>query len=102
MNGVSGKTFKKQLGAQLKCTYKGSDVKFVVGCYNAFTKNEGRRVVPISAAIFRFTDAFGEIFDLEDVRDIHYQELTDKDILFTCHKPSKIARYLTCDVIDVL
>ena len=43
---------KKRLGAQLKCTYKGRDVKFVVGCYNAFTKNEGRRVVPISASIF--------------------------------------------------
>ena len=101
MNGVSGKTFNKRLGAKLKCTYKGRDIKFVVGCYNAFTKNEGRRVVPISPAIYRFTDAFGEIFDLEDVRDIHYQELTD-DILFTCHRSSRIARYLTCDVIDVL
>lgn len=102
MNGVSGKTLKKRLAAQLKCTYKGRDVKFVVGCYNAFTKDEGRRVVPISAAIYRFTDAYGEIFGLEDVRDIHYQELTDKDILFTCHRSSKIARYLTCDVIDVI
>ena len=52
MNGVSGKTFKKQLRAQLKCAYKGREVKFVVGCYNAFTKNEGRRVVPISPAMY--------------------------------------------------
>ena len=68
--------------------YKGSDVKFVVGCYNAFTKKEGRRVVPISPATYRFTDEYGEIFDLADIRGIYYQELTDGDILFACHKSS--------------
>ena len=58
--------------------------------------------MPISPAIHRFTDEFGEIFDLADIRDIHYQELTDGDILFACHKSSKLNRYLTCDVTDVL
>ena len=95
---VTGKQIKQRMRSHLD--YEGYDVKFVMGCYNARLKKDGRRVVPISPSLLRFHDIQGQRYLCTDVCDVNFHELRDEHILFSCRKPY-VARFLTCDVIDV-
>ena len=97
---ITGRKLKEHMASCLAASYQDFKVKFLIGCYNAILKKDGRRVVPVSPALFLFYDVNGQQFDCSEVCNVKFHELEDEQRLFISRKPHS-TRFLTCDVTDV-